>query len=177
MLGSLIKASLLVEGGQSELGLLQFDRVYRAYRQSGARIGEPWLLALHGEMLAKAGQYDRGLLALEEALACVEETGERYHEAEIHRLKGEFLLLQSKAGAAGAAEACFLTSLELARTKQAKMLELRAATSLAKLYTDKGREKEAFDALGTVYAWFDEGLESRELKDVSDLLIRLSGLL
>jgi class 3 adenylate cyclase/tetratricopeptide (TPR) repeat protein len=177
MLGSLIKASLLVEGGQSELGLLQFDRVYRAYRQSGARIGEPWLLALHGEMLAKVGQYDQGLLALEEALACVEETGERYHEAEIHRLKGELLLLQRKPGAPGAAEACFLTSLELARTKQAKMLELRAATSLAKLYTDKGREKEAFDALGTVYAWFDEGLESRELKDVSDLLIRLSGLL
>jgi predicted ATPase len=128
-------------------------------------------------MLAKAGQYDQGLLALEEALECVEETGERYHEAEIHRLKGELLLVQGKAGAAGPAEACFLTSLELARTKQTKMLELRAATSLAKLYTNNGRAKEAFDALGTVYSWFDEGLESRELKDVSDLLIRLSGML
>ena len=96
MLGLLMKASILVYKGQKELGLIQFDQVYRAYRESGARVGAPWLLALRGEMLAKNDQTDQGLRAVEEALACIEETGERYHEAEVHRLKGELLLLQGK---------------------------------------------------------------------------------
>jgi class 3 adenylate cyclase/tetratricopeptide (TPR) repeat protein len=177
MLGLLMKASILVYKGQKELGLIQFDQVYRAYRESGARVGAPWLLALRGEMLAKNDQTDQGLRAVEEALACIEETGERYHEAEVHRLKGELLLLQGKADAAALAEVCFQTSLDVARGRQTKTLELRAATSMAKLYLGEGRWKEAFDVLGTIYAWFSEGLESRDLADASDLLVRLSGLL
>ena len=177
MLGLLMKASILVDAGQTEPGLLQFDQVYRAYRESGARIGAPWLLTLRGEMLAKINQFDQGLLAVEEALSCIEETGERYHEAEVHRLKGELLLSQGKADAVARAEVCFQTSLDLARARQTKMLELRAANSMAKLYLDEGRPKEAVDVLGTIYACFSEGLESRDLADAGDLLTRLSGLL
>ena len=177
MLALMLKASIMVNAGQTEPGLLQFDKVYRAYRESGARIGVPWLLALRGEMLAKNKQFDQGLLAVEEASTCIEETGERYHEAEVHRLKGELLLLQAKAGAVARAEVCFQTSLDIARVRQTKMLELRAATSLAQLYVEEGRCKEAFDVLGAIYAWFNEGLESRDLKDASNLLVRLSGVL
>jgi predicted ATPase len=177
MLGSLMKASILAEAGQTELGLLQFDQLYRAYRDSGARIGAPWLLALRAEMLAKAKRFDQAVLAVEEALACIEETGERYHEPEVHRLEGELLLLQGKADAVARAEACFQTSLDIARAKNMKMLELRSATSMAKLYLKAGRAKEAFDLLGSIYSWFDEGLESKDLEEASGLLNTLSGLL
>jgi len=172
-----MKSSILFEAGQTELGLLQFDKVYRAYHESGARIGVPWLLALRGEMLAKNNQYEQGLLAVEEALSCIEETGECYHEAEVHRLKGELLLLQRKADAVAQAEVSFQTSLDVARCRQTKMLELRAATSMGKLYLGVGRWKEAFDLLGTIYACFSEGHESRDLADAGNLLVRLSGLL
>ena len=177
MLGLLMKASILVDAGQKELGLLQFDQVYRAYRESGARIGAPWLLALRGEMLAKNNQVEQALAAVEDALSCIEETDERYHEAEVHRLKGELLLLQGKADASARAEACFQTSLDVAGRGQTKMLELRAATSMAKLYLGGGRPKEAADVLGPIYAWFSEGLQSRDLVDAGDLLTRLSGSL
>jgi len=176
LLGLLMKSSILFEAGQTELGLLQFDEVYRAYQESGARIGVPWLLAVRGEMLAKNSQFEQGLLAVEEALSCIEETGECYHEAEVYRLKGELLLLQAKADALAQAEVCFQMSLDVARRRQAKMSELRAATSMAKLYLNVGRRKEAFDLLGTVHAWFSEGLKSRDLVDAGNLLVRLSGL-
>jgi len=176
LLGLLMKSSILFEAGQTELGLLQFDKVYRAYRESGARIGVPWLLALRGQMLARNNQYEQGLLALKEALSCIEETGECYHEAEVHRLKGE-LLLQRKADAVAQAEVSFQTSLDVARCRQTKMLELRAATSMAKLYLGVGRWREAFDLLGTIYACFSEDRESRDLADAGNLLVRLSGLL
>ncbi len=159
MLSLLMKSSILAEEGQEGLGLLQFDKVYHAYRESGARIGAPWLLALCSQILAKNNQFDQGLLALEEALACIEETGERYHEAEVHRLKGELLLLQGRDDAVAQGEACFQTSLAVARAGQAKMLELRAATSAANLYLGQRRYTEAFDVLGDVYNWFKEGLE------------------
>jgi class 3 adenylate cyclase/predicted ATPase len=177
LLGLLMKSSILFEAGQTELGLLQFDKVYRAYHESGARIGVPWLLALRGEMLAKNKQYEQGLLTVEEALSCIEETGECYHEAEVHRLKGELLLLQRKEDSVAQAEVSFQTSLDVARCRQTKMLELRAATSMGKLYLRVGRWKEAFDLVGTIYACFSEGHESRDLADAENLLVRLSGLL
>ena len=128
-------------------------------------------------MLAKAEQYDRGLSAIDEALSAVAETNERYHEAELYRLKGVLLLGQGRAGAAERAETDFQTSLKIARTGQTKMLELRAATSTAQLYLATGRAREAFDVLGTIYVWFDDGLESKDLKDAGRLLTKISGLL
>ena len=107
MLGLLMKSSVLFDAGERALGLLQFDNVYRAYQESGAKIGVPWLLALRGEMLAKNNQIEEALLAVEEALSCIEETGERYHEAEVYRLKGELLLSQANADAAARAGSLF----------------------------------------------------------------------
>ena len=172
-----MKASVMVNSGEADAGLLQFDQVYAAYRGSGARIGAPWLLALRAEMLAKMGRFEEGLRTVEEALACVEETGERYHEAEAHRLRGELLVSQGGEDAPARAEAAFRTSLEIARRQGTKMLELRAATSLARLILAHGRGKEAFDELGAVYGWFTEGLDAKDLKEAGALLSKLSGLL
>jgi predicted ATPase len=106
-----------------------------------------------------------------EAATLVEETGERMVEAEIHRLEGNLLL--AKNGWAEA-EACYVKALEVARAKEARSLELRAATSLASLWTERGRSAEARDLLAPVYGWFTEGFNTRDLKEAKVLLDALS---
>src|SRR5262249_31697622 len=106
------------------------------------------------------------------ALVHVEHTGERYYEAEIHRLKGALLLQQSLDNQAEA-ETCFHQSLDIARNQQAKSWELRAATSLARLWQQQGRRDEARQVLGDVYNWFTEGFDTADLKDAKALLNEL----
>jgi predicted ATPase len=110
---------------------------------------------------------------LTEALALVDTTGERWCEAELHRLKGE-LLLQGSSENATEAEACFHHALEIARTQQAKSFELRAATSLARLWQHQGKRQEAHDLLAPVYGWFTEGFDTADLKDAKALLDALA---
>ena len=109
---------------------------------------------------------------LAEALVHVEHTGERYYEAEIHRLKGE-LLLQQNSDNQAEAETCFHHALEIARNQQAKSFELRAATSLARLWQQQGKRQEAHDLLAPVYGWFTEGFDTADLKDAKALLHEL----
>ena len=95
--------------------------------------------------------------------------------AEIHRLRGE-LLLQAAPGdsdAADRAEACFQQALAVAREQQAKSLELRAATSLARLWQTQGRRAEAHDLLAPIYGWFTEGFDTPDLQDAKALLAAL----
>ena len=140
-------------------------------RAIGSELDRPYCLALLAEALAKAGQVEGGLTALAEALEAAQSTGERYYEAELHRLQGE-LLLDQGAGRAEA-KACFARALEMARRQGARSLELRAALSLARLYYNRGSDEEARDLLAPVYAWFTEGLDTRDLLDSKDLLDRL----
>ena len=119
------------------------------------------------QALAACGRHDEGLAALRQATALVEETGERYVEAEIHRLEGNLLLATD---GAAAAEACYMTALEVARAQEARSLELRAATSLARLWAERGRSAEARDLLAPVYGWFTEGFDTRDLREAKALL-------
>jgi len=114
------------------------------------------------------------LATLAEALDFVEETEERFCEAEIYRLKGA-LTLQSqvsvqKSKAETEAETCFQKSIEIAKHQQAKSWELRAATSLARLWREQGKKQEARTLLAPVYNWFGEGFDTRDLKDAKALL-------
>jgi predicted ATPase len=68
------------------------------------------------------------------------------------------------------AEAAFAQTLEVARRQQAKSLELRAATSLARLWRDQGKRAQAHDLLAPIYGWFTEGFETQDLKDAKALL-------
>ena len=72
------------------------------------------------------------------------------------------------------AEACFLKALEIAKKQQAKSLELRAATSLARLWQQQGKTKEAHDVLSTVYNWFTEGFDTKDLQEAKSLLQELA---
>ena len=116
-----------------------------------------------------------------EALAAVHTTGERWWEAELHRLQGE-LLLQSGVQRpessvftphAAEAEACFQRALDVARSQQAKSLELRAAMSLSHLWQRQGKRQEARDLLAPIYNWFTEGFDTADLREAEALLDEL----
>jgi predicted ATPase len=111
-------------------------------------------------------------VVLAEALALVEQTGVRFYEAETYRIKGTLLLHQAVPDAAQAA-ACFQQALAIARQQQAKSWELRAATSLARLWQSQGQRQEAYDLLAPVYGWFTEGFDTADLQGAKVLLDEL----
>jgi predicted ATPase len=102
----------------------------------------------------------------------VERTGERWFEAELYRLRGEVLRRLCDDQPADA-EASLLQSWEIARAQQAKAWELRAATSLARLWRDRGKRAEARELLAPIYGWFTEGFETPDLKEAKALLDEL----
>ncbi len=123
------------------------------------------------------GQIAEGFRALDEAFADIKQTGERWLEAELHRLKGELLLQQSSDNEAGdnqaEAESCFHQALTIAQNQQAKSWELRAATSLARLWRSQDKRRDAYDLLAPVYNWFTEGFDTADLQDAQSLLKEL----
>ena len=117
-----------------------------------------------------AGQIEESLTLLDEALQITERTGERLQAAELHRHKGRLLLRQ---GHFEAAEELYCKALSIAQEQEAKLWELRAATSLARLWGEQGRRAEARDLLAPVYGWFTEGFETPDLKEAKSLLDEL----
>ena len=126
---------------------------------------------------AKALLKKRDITAALVALAACQELadigGGDWFEAEGVRLKGELLLMQSK-DQQDEAEFCFRQALDIARAQHAKSWELRAATSLARLWQCQGRRKDAHDLLAPVYDWFTEGFDTPDLQEARALLEALS---
>jgi predicted ATPase len=108
---------------------------------------------------------------LDEALQIAERTGDRWVETELNRRKGQLLLRQ---GDSEAAEELYRKALGIAREQEAKLWELRAAMSLARLRRDQDRRAEARGLVAPVYGWFTEGFATRDLKDAKALLDQLA---
>ena len=102
----------------------------------------------------------------------MDDTDVRFYGAEIYRHKGVLLLKQAVPDASQA-ETCFHQALSVARHQQAKSLELRAATSLARLWQSQDKRQDATDLLAPVYGWFTEGFDTADLKDAKALLDEL----
>ena len=117
--------------------------------------------------LAQQGDHAEGLAGLSEALQSVEASGEGFWSAELHRSRGLVLQSQNKLGES---EVAFTQALQLARQQQAKSWELRAATSLARLWGEQGRRAQAQELLAPVYGWFTEGFDTADLKEAKALL-------
>jgi predicted ATPase len=136
-------------------------------------------LGVLAEAYGKCGQAEEGLGVLNEAFALVaDNTGDPFYEAELYRLKGELML--QRPGVQGIpssveteAERCFLRAIDIARDQQAKSLELRATTSLARLLARQGRRDEAQALLAEIYGWFTEGFDTADLKEANALLEQL----
>jgi predicted ATPase len=110
---------------------------------------------------------------LREALDRSEATGERWFETELHRLRGE-AVLECRPTHSSEAENCYRQALAVARDQGARLWELRAAMSLARLWRDQGRRAAAGDLLAPVYGWFTEGFDTADLKDARALLNELA---
>jgi predicted ATPase len=171
--GLILQGWVLVEQGQGEAGLVQIRQGLSAYRTTGAGHDLPKILALLAGAYGKVGQVEEGLSVLVEALDLVDKTGEGYYEAEIHRLKGA-LLLQLSADNHPEAETYFQKAMTIAQNQSTKSWELRAATSLARLWQCQGKRQEAHDLLAPVYHWFTEGFDTADLKDAKALLDELA---
>jgi predicted ATPase len=121
-----------------------------------------------------AGQCRAALDHLAEARGLAEDTGVRWLQAETLRVTGDVLLAT---GDAAAAEASYREALALAQQQSAKLWELRAAASLARLWRDQGKRAEAADLLAPGYAWFTEGFGTPVLQEAKALLEELSDAL
>jgi predicted ATPase len=106
-------------------------------------------------------------------MTAVETTKESWYQAEVNRMAGE-VALKSPVSNAAKAEAHFERALAVARAQQAKWWELRAATSLARLWRDQGKQQQARDLLATVYGWFTEGFDTLDLEQAKTLLDELA---
>jgi predicted ATPase len=159
----------LVMQGESEAGLAQLRQGMAAVLATGQELSRPLCLVLLAEAVGHTGQAEEGLLLLAEALAAFEAIGRGDGLADAYRLQGELLLRQATPDAPRA-EACFQQALTIARRQQAKSWELRAATSLARLWQQQGKRNDACDLLAPVHGWFTEGFDTADLQEAKALL-------
>jgi predicted ATPase/class 3 adenylate cyclase len=169
----IMQGAAIAATGQGKAGLQQMRDGLDAYQATGGLFQRTYLLAKFAEALNAEGLPEEGLEALQEAAKLAETSSEFYYESEIHRLRGELLLAASPKDAAEA-EACYQQALEVARRQEAKSLELRAAASLARLWQQQGRQKNAHELLAPIYGWFSEGFDTADLIDAKELLSELS---
>jgi predicted ATPase len=170
--GRVLQGWALVEQGQAGEGLAQINSGLEAWRTTGAEVQRPYYLALLAQAYGKSGQAEEALEVLAEALALVAKTGESWWEAELYRLKGE-LLLARWADHHVVVETCFRQALTVARSQQAKSLELRAAISLSRLWQRQDKGAEARELLAPIYHWFTEGFDTADLQEAKALLEEL----
>ena len=142
-------------------------------RSMGIRLHLGMWHVLFAECLEKQGNTDEALTAIEAAVVHFERRGSgSWWEPEVHRLIGD-LLLRRNPSAPDRAEASYRRAIERARSQEAKSWELRAATSLARLWRDQGKAAEARELLAPVYGWFTEGFDTLDLNDAKALLDEL----
>jgi predicted ATPase len=169
-LGTIFRGWVKVKNSDAAEGISLLHSGSAALRATGTEAFMPNHIALLARAYEIAGQFAEALALLGHALQIVEKTGECWFAAELNRLKGQLLLQQ---GHAEAAEELYRKALSIAREQEAKLWELRAALSLARLRRDQGRRAEARDLLAAVYGWFSEGFDTPDLKEVKALLVEL----
>ena len=140
------------------------------YQSTGSTAWMPWYLSSLARAYADLGQLDDAWRCMTEATTAIEVTKQSWWEAEVHNMAGEIALKEADAAKA---QAHFERALSIAREKQAKSFELRAAMSLARLWRDQGKLQQAHELLAPVYGWFTEGFNTRDLKEAKALLEEL----
>ena len=160
--------------GEAEDGSRQLRDSLEDWRSMGNEaFVVPLFRGLLAEALAFGGQVGEALAAVRDALTVTHDTEQRFWEAELHRVQGELLLAASPDDPANA-EACFHQALGVARQQHARFWELRAATSLARLWQGQGRTDDARGLLMPVYDWFTEGFDTPDLRDAKAVLDELT---
>jgi adenylate cyclase len=163
----------LAERESTTAAVAQMRETLSEFGLANYRVDRPFFLVMLAEAHGRLGQTEAGLYLIDEALASVEQTEARWWEAEVHRLRGNLLALERATGPA-TAEGCFERAMAIARRQRAKSLELRAATSLARLLAGRGERQQSLELLAPIYGWFTEGFGTPDLVDAKSVLDTLS---
>ena len=161
----------LIGRGQAQEGLAQFNQGLAKLQATDQVCLMPMLLTLRAEAHVVLGQPAETLNCLAEAARIVETTEERFSEAELHRVWGDSV---NAVGDPTGAERHYRQAIAVAERQSAKLLQLKASTSLAQLLRDQGKRTEAGGLLGPIYNWFTEGFGAPDLKDARALLDQLA---
>jgi predicted ATPase len=156
--------------GQAHERLALITKGLSMNRATGAVVNTLPMLTSAAEAYAKLGQPVEGLNCLAEAAQIIESTDERIAETDVYRLRGDLL---NATGDQAAAEESYHQAVAVARRQSAKLFELRAATSLARLWRHQGKPQQARELLAPIYGWFTEGFDTLDLKEAKALLEQL----
>ena len=154
-------------------GCRETREALEAYSGQGYKNTVPLFQGLLAELEAEGQGAQAPLARIDEALALASRTGERWTDAFLHCIRGKILLKRDPANTAAAEEA-FHAAIAVAQQQKARIFELRAAMSMARLWRDQGKRDEAHDLLAPVYGWFTEGFDTRDLKEAKALLDELN---
>ena len=170
--GMMLQGCLLALAGKASNAVQMITSGIITCRSTGSTAMMPWYLSNLARAYAEIDQYGEAWSCIDEAVTAVDRAKEKWCEAEIHRTGGEIALMSPEPDAAKA-EAYFDRALAMARSQQAKSWELRAATSMARLWRDQGKRQRAHDLLAPVYDWFTEGFDTLDLREAKALLEQL----
>jgi predicted ATPase len=169
-MGVLYRGSCLAALGDADEGIPLLKTGIAGMHDAGFTLHTPFWILLLADACRMAGQWQAALDHLAEARRFAEETGDRWALAEVLRLRGDVLLAM---GDPAAAEAGHHEAMVIAQQQSAKLWELRAAASLARLWRDQDKRSEARDLLASIYNWFTEGFDTGVLKEANVLLEEL----
>jgi predicted ATPase len=170
----ILRGYLLAAQGQPSLGFELVQRGFAEFKNTGAKWMQAYFLYLISQCCKSAGRVTEASSILEAALKTVDVTGENWFAAELHRIRGDWMMLSCGHEQPREIELCYQRAIEIARQQNAKMWQLRAAMSMARLWCDQGKRDEARDLLAPVYGWFTEGFDTLDLKEAKALLDELT---
>lgn len=158
---------IAAQEGDAKRGRMLIQEGLAELREAKVALYGPHTHAMLADAYAADGRGDDAIEAVEVGLGIMARTGEVWIGADLHRRKGELLLAT---GRIPAAEASLQHALSLARSQSAKILELRAAVSLARVWLDQGRHAEAHNLLAPIHGWFTEGFDMPDLQEAGVLM-------
>jgi predicted ATPase len=168
---NIMRGVALLRQGSVEEAVDRIREGIAEWNRLGRTFFLPFGSAFLGEGLARGGDPVGALAALREDLHWAAPTGEHMWDAELHRLIGTVFFDRSMTADG---QASLQQAIRIARDQQAKSLEFRAATSLARAWGDRGRRSEASELLALVHGWFTEGFDTPDLKEAKALLDELA---
>lgn len=168
--GTILQGWALTLEGNPQEGIRYLLSGLNLPQSESNHIHRPYHMLLLVKAYANAGETGQALRLLADIMTLIDESKERFAEAELKRVKGELTFKLGGDGAAAAAESCLLESLDISRAQGAKAWELRAATSLARLWAHQGKDREALEILRPVHGWYAQDLDTEDLREAKRVL-------
>jgi class 3 adenylate cyclase/tetratricopeptide (TPR) repeat protein len=160
-------ARAMREPGKNNIATLRtaFDRM----RSAGGFTGSSMILSNMAEAALQAGDLRQAQADLAQGFAFVEQSGERYYLADLHRLSGRLALRQVQPNLSRA-EACFAKAIDVAHGQHGRLLELRAANDLARLWREGNSNNDVRALIEPILAEIEGGEAALDVREARELL-------